>query len=88
MFLFLFLLGFSVAGMRNLIEAASNTASTLLEHAHIIDHTFRVYKCACTNIKVGGAGRLRRENLDMNEQQMNEGSNIQRFFPACTNIYT
>ena len=31
----IFLLGFSIAG---LIKAASNTASSLLEHTHIINH--------------------------------------------------
>ena len=77
----LFLLRCSIAGLRNETEAARNTASTLLEHAHIINHmhTFRVYKHACTNIKVGMAAKLQRQNLDSNAQQ---GSNIQSFFPA------
>ena len=60
MFLSLFLLGFSIVRLR---EAANNTASTLLEHAHIIDHTFRLRKCACVNIKVGMAVKLRMEKF-------------------------
>ena len=67
--------------MRNETEAASNTASALLEHAHIINHVFRVYKCTCANIKVGMEAKLRRENLDLNVQQKNEGLNFQSFFP-------
>ena len=55
MFLSLFLLGFSIAGQRNKTEAANKTASTFLEHTHIIDHTFRLHKCSCANIKVGVA---------------------------------
>ena len=60
---FLFLLRFSIAALRNETEAASNTTSTFLEHAHIINHVFRVYKCECSNIKMGMAAKLRRENL-------------------------
>ena len=39
-------LGFSIAGLRNETEAASNTASTFLEHAQIINHAFRLHKWA------------------------------------------
>ena len=35
----------SIAGLRNEVEAASKTASTLPEHAHIINHTFE-----CTSV--------------------------------------
>ena len=74
----IFLLGFSIAGLRNETEAASNTASTLLEHAHIINHMFRVYKCTCENIKV--IAKLQRENSASNTQQTNKGSNLPKLF--------
>ena len=78
----LFLLGFSIAGQRNETEAANNTASTFMEYAHIIDHTFRLHKCACANIKVGVAAKLRREKFNFecvaNERRF-EDSNL---FPS------
>ena len=86
MFLSLFLLGFSIAGQRNETEAANNIASTFMEHAHIIDHTFRLHKCACANIKVGVAAKLRREKFNFecvaNERRF-EDSNL---FPS-PNVY-
>ena len=83
----LFLLGFGIAGLRYETEAVTNSASILLENNHIINYMFRVYKCTCTNIKVGMVAKLQRENLDSNEQQTNEGSNIQSFFPALIHVY-
>ena len=75
----LFLLRFSIAGQRNETEAANNTASTFLEHTHIIDHTFRLHECACANIKVGVAAKLRRDKFNFdcvaNERRF-EGSNL------------
>ena len=44
--------------LRNETEAANNAASTFLEHAHNINHIFRLHKCACTKIKVGVAVTL------------------------------
>ena len=86
----MFLFGFSIAGLRNETEAASNTASTFSywKGSDIINHTFRVYKCACINSKVGKAAKLRRENLDSNVQQTNEGSNIRSVFPALLQMCT
>ena len=52
-----------IAGLRNETEAANNTASTFLEHAHIINHMFRLHKCGCANIKVHMAAKLRREKF-------------------------
>ena len=63
LFLSLFLFGFSIAGLRNHTKAANNTASTFLEDVDIINHMFTLYKCACANIKVGMAMKLRREKL-------------------------
>ena len=70
--LLLVILRFSIPGLRNETEAASNTASTSLEHTNIINHTFRLYKCTSKNIKVGMTVKLRRVS---NAYQMNEGSN-------------
>ena len=50
----------SFVGLRNDTEAASNTALTLLDLAHIINHIFTVYKSACANIKVGVAAKLQK----------------------------
>ena len=60
LFLSLFLLGFSIATLRNetVWEAVSNRASTILEYVNIITHMFRFYKCFISkwaNIKVGMA---------------------------------
>ena len=63
MFLSLFLLGFSITGLRNEAEEANNTALTFLEHVHIMDYTFRLYKGVCANIKVGVAAKLQREKF-------------------------
>ena len=49
----MFLFGFSSIGLRNETEAASNTASTFLEHAYIINHMWSSY----INIKVGVAAK-------------------------------
>ena len=80
----------SIAGLRNETEADNNTASTFLEHARIIDHTFRLHKCACTvhaNIKVGVAAKLGREKFNFkcatNERKF-EHLNL---FPS-PNMYT
>ena len=61
----LFLLGFSIGGQGKETKAANNTASTFLEHAHIINHmhTFKLHKCTCANIKMGVAVRLRIEEF-------------------------
>ena len=70
LFLSLLILGFSIAGLRNDTKAANNTASTFLENAHIIDHTFRLHKCACANIKVGMAAKLPREKFSFEQIQI------------------
>ena len=44
-------------GLRIEREAASNTASTFVEHIHIIHHMFRFSKSACANTEVGTRGR-------------------------------
>ena len=49
---------------RNETEAASNTASTLLEHAHIINLTFRVYMLEL---------QRRSDSETSNAKQTNEG---------------
>ena len=73
-----------VVGLRNEREAASNTQSTFLEYAEIINPMFRLHKCACANIKVGMATNLqtRREKFSFecaaNERRF-EHSNI---FPS------
>ena len=56
-----------VARLRYETEAASNTDSALLQNTYIINHKFIVYKCVCTNIKVGMAVKLWNENLDSNK---------------------
>ena len=50
-------------GLRNEREAASNTASTFVEHIHIINHMFRFYKSACANIKVAQEAELQMEKF-------------------------
>ena len=68
----LFLLGFSIAGLRDETEAARNTASTFLEPAHIIKPN--IYKSTFTNV----TGR--HLYIALNAQQMNKGpSNL---FPS------
>ena len=74
----LFMLWFNIAGVRNKTEAASNTASTFLEHAHIINQCLDCKMHMC-KIKVGMAVKLR--NLASNVQQMNEGSKLRTFIP-------
>ena len=65
---------FSIAGMRD-TEAASNTASTFHESAHIISHTymyiymFRLYKCTCANIKVGVALKFQKQKFCIENEQ-------------------
>ena len=49
------------------------------EHAHIINYTFRLHKCACANIKVGVAAKLRREKFSPTNKQGFEDSNL---FPS------
>ena len=70
MFLSLFLLRFSITGLRNETEAVSNTASTLLEHAHIINHTFRVYMLELQRRSDSETSK------DSNAKQTNEGYTV------------
>ena len=68
---------FSIAGMRRETKAASNTASTFHESAHIISHTymymyiymFRLYKCTCANIKVGVALKFQKQKFSIENEQ-------------------
>ena len=58
----------------------------MISYAHIINHTFRLYKCTCANIIVGVAAQLQRENLSF--KCTVKGSIIQKFFPALIVLYT
>ena len=53
LFLSLFQDVFSITGLRNETEEAASTFQALLTN-----HTFRLYKCAYTNIKVGVIAKL------------------------------
>ena len=79
----LFLLGFSIAGQRN---ETDNTASNFLEHAHIIDHMFRLHKCAYANIKLGTAEMLWRKKCLF--WIRSKHLKVQRFEPFSQHWYT
>ena len=52
-------------------------ASTFLEHAHIINLTFRLYKCThVQTLKWPWQQSYKERNLALNAQQTNEGLNI------------
>ena len=52
-------------------EAANNTISNFLGHAHIIDKTFILHKCTFTNFKVGMGVKLRTDKISFKCNQTN-----------------
>ena len=70
---------FSITELWNETEEAPSTFQVLLTN-----HTFRLYKCAYTNIKVGVAAKFWREKFNFECMQTSEGSNIQTFLPFLT----
>ena len=72
----------AVSTLRNGTEAANNSALTFLEHTHIIDHTFRLHKCACANMKVGVAAKLRREKFSFSYMANERRFEYSNLFPS------
>ena len=46
--------------------------STFLKHTHNIDHTFRLYECACTNIKAGMTEASKGTSLGIHLEPINK----------------